>query len=104
MAKQPTPQGISALLRRSGFERSETKKGRIRGFREWTEGFTATKHYPDGVVVEWQPSSLRAHSDNDERQREMLDRYRKVIEDAGYVVADGSTALTAKLLVTAKEA
>lgn len=104
MAKQPTPQGISALLRKAGFEKSTTRPGRIRGFREWTEGYEVTKYHGGGVSVKWCPHSLRARGNNEDREQEMLDRYRKVIEDAGYAVADGSTALTGKLLVTAKEA
>jgi hypothetical protein len=104
MAKQPTPQGISALLKRAGFERSVTKSSRIRGFREWTEGFKATKRYPDGVTVEYYPNSFRMRDNNEERERAMLDRYRKAIAEAGYAVEDGSTGLATKLIVTAEEA
>lgn len=103
MATQPTPQGISALLRKAGFDRSVSQPSRIRGFREYTEGFKVSKDYDGGVLVEWLPSSFRARGNNEERERDMLNRYHKAIEEAGFAVDYLSTALTAKLLVTAAE-
>jgi hypothetical protein len=39
VAKQPTPQGISALLRKAGHKRSMSSKSRIKGMTERSESF-----------------------------------------------------------------
>lgn len=103
MGKQPTPQGISALLKRAGFERSVSQSSRIRGFSEYTEGFKASKDYDGGVLVEWRPNSFRARDNNEEREREMLNRYCETIAEAGFAVNYLSTDLRTRLLVEAKE-
>lgn len=103
MTKQPTAQGISALLCRAGYERSVSTSTRIRGWREHSEGFKVTKYSDGEIQVEYWPSSLRARSSTPEQEKAVLDRYRKVLADAGYAVEDRSSMVRVWLLVTAKE-
>lgn len=101
MTKQPTPQGISALLRKAGFERSVSQSTRIRGWREYSAGFKVARHGDGTVEVEYRPSSFRARDTSDEQIKEMLDRYRKAIEEAGYQVTGETVVFRIFLVVTA---
>jgi hypothetical protein len=106
----PTPQGISALLRKAGFERSflrpptgtrwdgrpdsRTRK-RVAGFEVRAEG--------GDVSVIWRPSSGVGNLNRMIEDRNVQLRcYAHVIADAGYSV---ETVLdTPRLIVTAKPA
>jgi hypothetical protein len=67
--KPPTPQGISALLRKAGYER---------GYR-----VKRSPHDSDAVLVNWWADSS---SLDDERAKhdQTLQRYADVINEAGY--------------------
>ena len=90
--KTPTPQAISALLKRAGFERAVIKRrGGHSGFKG-QEGV-----HGESVVVShrfWAMGSTHA-----ERYREWLDRYSSPIVAAGYSTSIGVSSL----IVTAKE-
>jgi len=101
MGKQPTPQGISALLRKAGFDRSVSSSTRIRGWREWTEGFKVSRYDAGRVQVEYRPSSFRARETSDEQIKAMLDRYSEPVEAAGFQVKDDGTGLRMWLMVSA---
>jgi hypothetical protein len=105
MSKPPTPQGISRLLAKAGFERMTYRKSRVRGMNEHTAGFEVQQNRPDvpsaddGAMVTWWATSF-AH---DRRVREldkMLAEYAAVIERAGYAVKQDGTGW---LIVTAGE-
>lgn len=50
--RQPTPQGISGLLNRAGFERSVSSATAVKGWRNYSEGFGCRKSYSlDGGVL-----------------------------------------------------
>lgn len=97
MTKQPTAQGISALLRKAGFTRSTSSATRIRGHRDTSPGYRVHKH-ESGVSVGHVMASLTF---DEARVRAELDRYRAVIEAAGYLVTEASTAFTTQLVVQA---
>lgn len=88
--KTPTPQGISALLKRARFPRAAGRG---------THGFSAGKIYQGSGVVRvryW----FAAGGGTDAERRAHLERYAKVITAAGYIAElhdDGR-----KLLVFAK--
>lgn len=89
--KPPTPQGISALLKRAGFKRSERQIG---GFGN---GFVAEKIHgrDDAIRVRHRFWSMRANRDD---ALPHLAAYSVAIEAAGWAVEFGSW----ELIVTAK--
>ena len=103
MAKHPTQRGISAVLRKAGFERSVSSPSRIRGWQEWTEGYKVTNSSDTTVEVEYRPSSFRARYTTDEQIKRMLDRYREAVAAAGYMVTDRAAAFSDRLVVSAAE-
>ena len=94
-AKQPTPQGISALLKRAGFERSNHGRPGVM-WNEVSTGFVCWKtyhrDYPDQHYVAIQHDVEGMHSDRSDEgwhayRREalsMLERYAGVIREHGY--------------------
>lgn len=90
-AKPPTPQSISALLNRAGFDRAEVK------MRSGRSGFIVTKGYDsDGTVrVRWNSWSMGAPR---ERHHLELTKYAEAITAAGWTVEAGQY----ELVVTAK--
>jgi hypothetical protein len=88
--KIPTPQAISALLKRAGFERAAVS---IRG---GNSGFKAEKCGVRADAVKVRAYFLVRMPD--QTYGAMLRRYRDVIEAAGYSVEMG----TYHLIVTAK--
>jgi hypothetical protein len=93
----PTPQAISALLRKAGFERSQSRATRIKGWRESTTGYHVTG-YGDEVNVSHRLGFAR---DEEARDR-MLAKYADAIRAAGWQVS-GPTAVGRELIVTAQE-
>ena len=89
MAKQPTPQGISALLRKAGFRRS------TQGSIQWTEGYQVYKHHnvAGAVTVQYQPGAMAGFAAGKARQRERLAAYTETIEAAGFTVDRDQAAL-----------
>lgn len=89
--KTPTPQGISALLRKAGFERAEViRKGRHHG--ENTAGYRVHKAPGEVRVNHWPatvpPTARTTEFAAEERRQtlEMLGRYAEAIEAAGWTV------------------
>ena len=103
MARQPTPQSISALLRKAGFERSVSKPTRIKGWREWSDGYKVTRRGNCHVQVEYQPSSFRARETPTEQIKAQLGKYREAIQAGGFDVEDGESVLRVFLIVSAPE-
>lgn len=79
-AKAPTPQGISALLRKAGHERAIT---RTRGRN--TEGYRVKRspHDSDAVLVNWWADSSSLADERAKHDR-TLRGYADVITEAGY--------------------
>jgi len=101
MAKNPTPQGISALLRKAGFERSVSSPSRVRGLRNHSEGYVVRGVMTGRVHVYHQLSWLRPSDAARQRGREQQDRYADVIEAAGYEVVRGDGGYFGPVIVTA---
>ena len=86
-AKPPTPQGISALLRKAGFERSESSATRIKGWRSYSEGYSVAKWDDYGTVdVRWHRGLLTPTEAAEARPR-VLGDYIEAIRAAGYSVS-----------------
>ena len=83
-AKTPTASGISRLLAKAGFERSTSSAGRIRGWRNYSEGYSATKWDDSGTVAVSYSRGLKLPSEADRIRSGMLADYARVIEAAGY--------------------
>lgn len=98
MSTPPTPQAISALLRKAGFDRATYSKSSIRGMREHSQGYHVQADPSGGVSVNWWQSSL-IHGTNPTRNREMLAHYAQAITAAGFAVESRAH----KLIVTAQE-
>lgn len=82
MARTPTPQGISALLKRAGFERSTSNATRIKGWRNYGEGYSVTGDRID-VRVRHRFEDRRDQVDP-EKYRTALQQYAAPITAAGY--------------------
>lgn len=116
--KTPTPQAISALLKRAGFERSDGGKAGVMwneastGYRVWKSWHSSTPQQPFIAVLHNIKDSY--YADDEDRaavyaeMRSSLERYAAVIRKGGYpaVVRDRGTEppwITILTVVTAKE-
>lgn len=100
----PTPQSISALLRKAGFDRSEPWSLGGKGASGRAPGYLV-RAYGTGVVRVHHEDGKRLPADED-RQRcaEMAERYAQAIEGAGYAVKRRDVAnWSGSLIVTARE-
>lgn len=99
--KPPTPQGISALLARAGYARSERKASMIKGLREHTDGFLVVKSdtIEGAVEVEHITSSINRHMP-EERREKMLTAYTETLTAAGWAVRLGEHTFVDYLIVT----
>jgi hypothetical protein len=101
--KQPTPQGISALLRKAGFERSVSNATRVRGFSSRTRGYVVGARTDRSVAVYHEDGNSFMTTDATvERQVREQARYADAIEAAGYAVERGTGGLFGPLIVRAK--
>jgi hypothetical protein len=98
-AKPPTPQAISALLSKAGFEKVTHSKSRIRGMREHSAGYHVQADLSGAVSVNWWQSSF-SHGSDPARTDAMLARYADAILAAGFAVENHAH----KLIVTASPA
>jgi hypothetical protein len=76
--KPPSPQGISAALRKAGFERSKSE-----GRNGWSSGFEVSKNHETGAVHVRHYFSTATPSG---RRKSVLDRYAKTLTKAGWSV------------------
>jgi hypothetical protein len=101
-SKPPTPQGISALLRKAGFERSIAwKSGQIRNMTQRTDGYivTAHVHLTGAVTVEHRGRDL-----SEEQQHAVISAYAAAIRAKGWQVTEETTFTgTLRLKVSAPE-
>jgi hypothetical protein len=101
MAKAPTASGVSAALRKAGFERSETHTTRVKGWHDYTEGYRV-RSWGDGEVrVEYVTGSrLSAGSDVIRRRRDArFAAYAEALRARGWNVRQFPTTVPC-LLVT----
>jgi len=97
--KEPTPQGISALLKRAGFERSTSSPSRIKGWRNYSAGYRVEASYPTGAEVTHKTGFDRSERAQAERDK-MLNAYADVIRAAGWHVV--TTESRPRLIVSAQ--
>jgi hypothetical protein len=97
-AKPPTPQGISALLRKAGFQRY------VNSVSEYRDGYRVSAgrtRFERGVVVEHVAFCTSIHM-RDTCHAEMLAKYAEGIAAAGWHLG-GLTRDGRRLIVTARE-
>jgi hypothetical protein len=101
MSKRATPQAISALLRREGFDKSVVTR-KARHYSQHTAGYRVTAFLGE-VRVNWWPdnhdrdSSLAVNVQKQiETGNEMRARYAKVIAAAGYLAVERSHTLVVR--------
>jgi hypothetical protein len=99
--KTPTPQGISALLRKAGFKRSESSTSRVRGFRNRSSGFVVSRRGDGEVAVYHETGFFMTDDAIEGRRAEQEGRYADVIEAAGYTVERGAGGMFAPVVVRA---
>lgn len=100
-SKTPTTRGISALLRKAGFEKSVSSTTRVRGWHNYSAGFRIEDR-GIGVVRVHHVSGAFHPSDADHaHSREVEGQYTKTIQEAGYAVTRDEWG---ELTVTAREA
>jgi hypothetical protein len=112
VSKPPTPQAISALLRKAGFERwtlgpatREHWDGRpVASSRERSDGYEVIKGPREQVLVGYREGRVVNPDRMAERRARMLAEYARVVRDAGWQVADSESGEWAPgLIVTARE-
>lgn len=90
--KPPSPQGISALLRKAGFGRSTFSPGRM-GLRRYSPGYLVTAGYPESMVEV-------CHRGGDEAECErMLAAYAEAVRAAGWCAAWSKRRTTRPVLI-----
>lgn len=102
-AKQPTPQGISALLKNAGFKRSDAKKSPIKSLTDELEGFKVRKYRDDSVSVSYRTGPLYRGAQGQVREAEHLARYAETIQAAGFKVQQDQVGFSTSLIVSANE-
>ena len=96
-----TPQGISALLARAGYARSQRKPSMIKGLREHTDGFLVVRsdRCEGAVEVDHVTSTINRHMP-EERREKMLTAYTETLTAAGWTVEKHEDTFVDFLLVT----
>jgi hypothetical protein len=85
-SKTPTTRGISALLRKNGFKKSESSTTRVRGWHNHSAGFCVEDRGGGRVRVCHTSGAFRPSDADRAHSREMEDRYAEVFRQAGYAV------------------
>jgi hypothetical protein len=96
--RPPATRGIGMLLRKAGHERSERRGSITRGYANYSEGYVLGVAADGAVEVEWRPRTLTDPTDQEAQAH--LDKYREVIEAAGYTVTPGASIIRYTVLVT----
>jgi len=102
-SKPPTASGISRLLKAAGFERSESSATRIKGWRNYSEGFMVTSHDPGRAVCVEHKTGYDRGPNAAKRRDEMLTEYAGFFAAAGYSAERDESWAFPRLIVTAKE-
>lgn len=102
--KAPTAPGISALLRKAGFTRSQSSATAIKGWRDHSFGYVVHHHHEGGVSVYHETGHFRVTDETHRRQAGQEEKYAKAIEEAGYAVRRQEGGYFNPLIVTAKGA
>jgi hypothetical protein len=99
--KPPTPQAISALLRKAGFSRSTSSTTGIKGWHNYSSGYVVKHGDEAGVVwVSYRDGSFRATDETRARGTAALGDFEAAIVAAGFAVSHG-TRMWDDLIVTA---
>jgi hypothetical protein len=78
-----TASQVSRVLNSAGMTRSEAKKSRIKGLREYSAGFKTEQYVPGTVQVQYWPSSL-SHSNRYIETKKWAEKYATVLTAHGY--------------------
>lgn len=100
MAKAPTASGVSAALRKAGFERSQTRTTRIPGWHDYTEGYRVRNWGEGEIRVEHETGSRISLDASAIRRRDAkFAEYAKALRARGWNVQQLPTTVPC-LLVT----
>ena len=86
-SKTPTTRGISALLRKNGFEKSTSSTTRVRGWHNYSDGFRVEDRGVGIVRVHHVSGAFRPSAADRARSREVEEEYAEVFRQAGYAVS-----------------
>lgn len=100
--KTPTPLGISALLRKAGFERSKTYTTGVKGWHDRTSGYVARSHGEGEVSVRYESGQFHETAGTRARATGLEAASADAIEAAGYAVERIPNAAFTRLIVRAK--
>lgn len=103
MSKQPTPQGISSLLRKAGFSRSESSSTAVKGWRNYSRGYVVRGSGPGTVTVRHEDGKFRPDDEDHKRSADMETQYAEAIRVAGYAVEVREGGYFGAMIVTAGE-
>jgi hypothetical protein len=84
--KSPTPQSISRLLASAGYERAASSPSRVKGLRNWSEGFAVEGYGYGEVFVHHVLGSFHPGERDRAHRLEEEGRYAETIKAAGYEV------------------
>ena len=86
-SKTPTTRGISALLRKNGFEKSVSSTTRVKGWHNHSAGFRVEDRGAGRVRVHHTSGAFRPTDTDRAWSREVEDEYAEVFRQAGYAVS-----------------
>ena len=86
--KPLTPQKVSAILKKAGFERNESSTTGVRGRHDHSEGYKVQKSYAatGRVLVSYYPLPYRRGDLEEQRKAEMLAAYEAALTASGLKV------------------
>ena len=100
--KTPTAPGISRLLATAGFDRSESSATRIKGWRNYSEGYVVSTQDPGCIRIEYKTGYDRGPNAAKRRDK-VLAEYAEALAAAGYTVERDESWALPRLIVTAKK-
>jgi len=80
-SKPVTAAKVRAVLRKAGFPAAKSAPTRIRGLRDWSEGFKVETRSDGSIRAFWQPASFVRG--NTEREQQRLSSYQAALVAAG---------------------
>jgi hypothetical protein len=84
--KPLTPQKVTAVLKKAGFEKAESWPSRIRGLKNWSSGYRVQKSWSGAITVVHKSDDYVITEGRRARQAEQCEKYAVALEAAGLVV------------------
>lgn len=88
MTNPPTPQGVSAALRKAGFTRSVSSSTAVKGWKNHSPGYVVRQGIKNGTVEVYHETGAFQRDDRDREKRDAKQaEYAQALEAAGYVMS-----------------